>query len=161
MITRKARTVVAITLLFAGCVSSNIPKELADEIPKGAKAIKLYSVATPEELYRSIFRKLAADGFSIENENQEMGTLSTGYKDVGQQTALRINVFVDEAAAGSVALFRGEWAVTSSMATAYGGGGTSADAAEWGKTGRPSVAFGAMALFVEQIPASKVEYLQS
>jgi hypothetical protein len=145
---------------WLSCVSaSNVPNELGTVIPDGSNCVAIHSTASPDTLYRAVYRALAADGFSIESHEAEMGTLTTGYKDVGQYTVLRINVFIDSSPGGSVAYLRGQWAVTTSFATAMGSGGATAEEAVWGKTGRPSVAFGEMANFAEKVTHVRIDYI--
>ena len=153
-------------ITFISCVTtSNIPTEVSSEIPDDANAIKLYSNESSSNFYKTIYKTLASKGFSISQENSDMGTISTGFKDIEQGTTLKINVFVEEAESGSVATLRGLWGVTSSTAaglTAATGsnlGGSSAEAANWGKSGRPKVAFGEMAVIANEIDHEQLEYL--
>lgn len=159
-------TLTLFALLLTSCVTtSNIPTEVSSEIPDEANAIELYSTESPSDFYKTIYQHLASEGFSISQENSEMGTLSTGFKEVGQETTLKINVFVEKNNNGSKATLRGSWNVTSSMgagitaATGASLGGTSAERASWDQSGRPKVAFGEMVVIAKDIRHQKIEYI--
>jgi len=155
-----------IAILLTSCVTtSNIPTNISSQIPDDANAIKLYSNGSSSNFYKTIYKSLAKRGFSISQENEEMGTLSTGFKDIDQGTTLKINVFVEKNDNGSVATLRGLWGLTSSMgagltaATGSSLGGTSAESANWGKTGRPKVAFGQLSVIANDIDHEKLKYI--
>ena len=154
-----------VPLLLAGCVTtSNVPTEITEAIPRDARVIKLYSDQRPAEYYRTIYRALAGQGFSMRQENADMGTFSTDFKEIGQETTLRINAFLEESPTGSVAPLRGQWGVTASMgaglSAAMGAnlGGTSAEDADWGDSDRPKAAFREMAVIASSIPHQRLEY---
>jgi hypothetical protein len=161
------RTSIFLLLTFVvSCVSTkNIPTSISSEIPDDANAIKLYSNNPASKFYSDVYKTLAQKGFSFTQENKDMGTISTNFKDIGQGTTLKINVFVDKSDTGSVATLRGAWGVTSSFgaglsaATGSSLGGTSAEEANWGKSGRPKVAFGEMAVIAKEIDHNQLEYL--
>lgn len=155
-----------VLLIALSCVStSNIPTEISYEIPDNANVIQLYSSDSPSDFYRTIYRSLASKGFSFAQENADMGTFSTEFKDIGQGTVLKINAFIEESDNGSIAKLRGSWGVTASMgagitaATGSSLGGTSAEEANWGKSGRYKVAFGEMAVIANKIDNVRIEYL--
>lgn len=157
---------VVSAIFLTSCVTtSNIPTEVSSEIPDDANAIELYSNESSSDFYKTIYQHLASEGFSISQENSEMGTLSTGFKEVGQETTLKIDVFVEKNNNGSKATLRGSWNVTSSMgagitaATGASLGGTSAERASWDQSGRPKVAFGEMAVIAKDIKHQKIEYI--
>lgn len=157
---------IGFAIFLTSCVTtSNIPTEVSSEIPDEANAIELYSTESPSDFYKTIYQHLASEGFSISQENSEMGTLSTGFKEVGQETTLKIDVFVEKFDNGSKATLRGSWNVTSSMgagitaATGASLGGTSAERASWDQSGRPKVAFGEMAVIAKDIEHQKLEYI--
>lgn len=159
-------TFVLFALIFTSCVTtSNIPTEVFSEIPDDANAIELYSNESSSDFYKTIYQHLASEGFSISQENNEMGTFSTGFKEVGQETTLKIDVFVEKNDNGSKATLRGSWNVTSSMgagitaATGASLGGTSAESASWDQSGRPKVAFGEMTVIAKEIEHNQLEYL--
>ncbi|MFD2531789.1 hypothetical protein [Gracilimonas halophila] len=159
-------TFILFALILTSCVTtSNIPTEVSSEIPDDANAIELYSTESPSDFYKTIYQHLASEGFSISQENSEMGTFSTGFKEVGQETTLKIDVFVEKDNNGSKATLRGSWNVTSSMgagitaATGASLGGTSAERASWDQSGRPKVAFGEMAVIAKEIEYQKLEYI--
>lgn len=159
-------TFVLFALLFTSCVTtSNIPIEVSSEIPDDANAIELYSNETSADFYETIYKHLASKGFSISQENSDMGTLSTEFKEIGQETTLKMDVFVEESENGSKATLRGSWGVTTSMgagitaATGSSLGGTSAERASWDQSGRPKVAFGEMAVIANDIEHQQLEYI--
>tara|TARA_R110002124_G_scaffold46903_2_gene140216 strand:- start:343 stop:807 length:465 start_codon:yes stop_codon:yes gene_type:complete len=152
--------------MIVSCVSTkNIPTNISSEIPDDANAIKLYSDNSASKLYSDIYKSLAQKGFSFAQENKDMGTISTDFKDIEQGTTLKINVFVEESDDGSIATLRGAWGVTSSFgagltaATGSSLGGTSAEEANWGKSGRPKVAFGELAVIANDINHKRLEYV--
>jgi len=152
-------------IITVSCATtSNIPTEITSQIVDNSNVIKLYSSNPPSDFYRTIYRSLASQGFSFAQENAEMGTFSTDFKEIGQGTVLRINLFIEEFENGSVATFRGLWNVTASMgfgiSAATGGSlGGSAEEANWGKSGRPKIAFGEMAVIANNIDHVRIEYL--
>ncbi len=159
--------IVLLTVLVQGCVSAaHLPQELRDQIPKEANAIQVYSEESPTAYYDKIYRHFASQGFVISQENREMGTLATEFKDIGQGTTLKVNVFVEHHEGFTVATFRGQWGVTTTMAAGLSAGlgtnlgGSTADSAAWDKTGRPKVAFGELALLVNKIEHIKLEYVK-
>lgn len=159
------RMLLLMTLLLAGCVStSNVPDEIASGITSDARAIALYSDESPNDYYRAIYRSLAARGYAFEQENQDMGTMSTAFKEIGQGTTLKINIFVDEAEGGSMAMLRGQWGVTAEMAAGLSGGfgtsvaGGAANDAKWNDIGRPKAAFGELAVIANDLPHTNLEY---
>lgn len=152
-------------IITVSCVTtSNIPSEISSQITDNANVIKIYSSTPPSDFYRTSYRSIASQGFSFAQENDEMGTFSTEFKEIGQGTALRINVFIEESESGSIAILRGLWNVTAStgfgIAAATGGSlGGSAEEANWGKSGRPKIAFGEMAVIANNIDNMRIEYL--
>ena len=98
-------------------------------------------------------------------QHQNCTVISTDFKDIEQGTTLKINVFVEESDDGSIATLRGAWGVTSSFgagltaATGSSLGGTSAEEANWGKSGRPKVAFGELAVIANDINHKRLEYV--
>src|SRR5680860_798897 len=109
------RTLIFLFLtIIVSCVSTkNIPTNISSEIPDDANVIKLYSDNSASKLYSDIYKSLAQKGFSFAQENKDMGTISTDFKDIEQGTTLKINVFVEESDDGSIATLRGAWGVTS------------------------------------------------
>jgi hypothetical protein len=154
-------------LFLGGCVTtSNVPTDIADDIPEDARSIRLYSNQNPAEYYRIIYQSFVRSGFSIAQENGEMGTFSTDFKEIGQGTTLRINVFVEETTSGSVATMRGQWGLTATMAAGFSAAlgastaGATEEEANWGSSGRPRSAFGAMAVLAADIPHTRLEYVE-
>lgn len=151
-------------LLFSACVTTDIPDDLAGEIPDGATAIEVTSSQTPSDYYRTLFRELRRNGFTISEDNAEMLSMTTGFREVGQETTLQVSVFVEESPSGSRAVIRGRWGITTTMAAAAsaatGGSvsGGSAERAEWDGSGRSKAAFGEMAEIVRGFPHQDLEY---
>ncbi len=107
---------LCVALSVSACVSaSTVPPELARTIPSNARAIRLFSDQPTAEYYRTVYRSLVAQGFGIAQENPQMGTLSTQTKDIGQNTLLKLTVYVQDTTDGAVATLRGQWEVTAEM----------------------------------------------
>jgi hypothetical protein len=162
---KAVRVILILCLFILSCVSlSHIPREITQDIPKGSKLIKLYSGDSVEAYFKRIYRALAAAGFSIKQENKEMGTLSTDFKDIGQGTTLKIVAYIEEYNSGSVATLRGEWGITSSTAAGLSAGfgvevgGSTAEEAVWSGSGRPKLAFGELAVIANRIEHERIEY---
>ena len=157
-------------LTFTGCVSASqtVDESVASEIPEGANVINLYSDMEPAKYYDTIYSQLAREGYEIAASDDERLTLSTGPRDVGQETTLALRLFVEEAAASearSRAMLRGRWGVSGTFAAGMSAGfGAGIDQnvgepAEWKQSNRAGVAFGAMAQFVSELPHQSVEYV--
>jgi hypothetical protein len=151
---------------FIGCVSTtHLPQEFRESIPKKARAIRIYSQVDSQKYFKVIYKHLASAGFSIANENAEMGTLSTDFKDIDQGTTLRVIVLVEDYDGGAIATLRGQWGITASTAAAMSAGfktnigGSTAEDAHWDGVGRPKLAFGELALIASNIDHEKLEYL--
>lgn len=154
-----------LVLVFGGCVSASsvVSPEVADDIPDGADVIQIESNESPDELYRSIYQALAADGFEIAESNEGMGTLSTSYRDIGQSTTLKVVVDVRDRTDGATGVLRGQWGVTGDFATSLSAGVGAAvsqegSTARWGEMGRSSVAFGYLAELVNQELNGRITY---
>ena len=153
--TRVAFTPLCLVLGLAACVTaSTVPPELARTIPNDARAIRLFSDQSPADYYQTVYRSLVSRGFGIAQENQQMGTLTTQTKDIGQETLLKLIVYVQDTAGNSVATLRGQWEVTAAML--FTGG---ASEAHWGGAGRAKRAFGEMAVIANVIPHTRTEYI--
>lgn len=152
-------------LLLTGCISSTLPPDIASTVPARARVVQLFSDSTPTAFYRMVYRGLAAQGYTVTTGNEAMGTLTTDFKDVGQETTLRITVLVTPTDSGSSAILRGHWGITATTAAAMSAGfgisvaGGSAEDADWGSSGRPKVAFGEMVIVARQIPHARIGYL--
>lgn len=149
-------------LLIFSCVApKNIPNEISSKIPPDSKGIELYSNKTPDEFYGLIYNAILKNNYSIDQDNEKRKNLSTNFKGIGQETTLRINLFVEKTQNGSLATLRGDYGVSSAVAAAVGG--TDKDnlgSAEWRKnSGRPQVAFGELAIFANKIEHTKLKYL--
>src|SRR2546430_10240932 len=95
--TRLTLRILGIILGVAACVtSSSVPPEIAQTIPSDARAIRLYSDQAAADFYRTVYQSVVARGFGIAQANQQMGTVSTQAKDIGQETTLRLIVFVQD-----------------------------------------------------------------
>jgi len=153
-----------ILFLASGCVTSKIPDPVASEIPEGSTEIVLQSDSSAGSYYDVVYRGLAREGFSFENQDDDRRTLTTGFREVGQETALQISVFVEEMGNGSQAILRGKWGLTNTMSAGVSAGvganvsGGSAEQAAWGERGRPEVAFGEMVMIAREIPHSELVY---
>ena len=161
----KKYIIPTVLVVLTACVSSTtVAPEIANQIPPDANIINVSSELTKGELYTVIYRNLAQKGFSFTTENQEMGTLTTGFKDIGQGTVLSMNIFIDDTDEGSRAIVRGSWHVTASTGfglSAMSGGasaGQTGERADWGSSGRPKLAFGEMAVIMNSLQNVRVEY---
>lgn len=160
------RAMILSLLLLAGCVSASqmVAPEVAESIPPNAEVIRVYSTLPASDLYTTLYRSLALEGYEITSSNDQMRTLSTGYRDIGQYTTLKVNALVEQAESGSVAVLRGMWGVTGSFASglsAATGASVGADVGEparWTKNNRAGVAFGVLATFAESLPHERIEY---
>jgi hypothetical protein len=155
-----------LALGVSACVNTaNVPSGLAQAIPSDARAVRLYSNQPAADYYRVIYQSVAARGFAIAQENQQMGTFSTQPRDIGQETTLKVTVFVQDTSGGSVATLRGQWGVTAAMAAGLSAGfganpaGGTADEAHWKGSGRPKTAFGELAVIADAISHTRIEYL--
>jgi len=162
---RYAVLLIAI-LLLTGCVStsSTVSDKVAEDIPEGATSVVVTSTSSPGTLYESLYQTLTTNGYPIQDSNNEMRTVTTGFKEVGQETTLSINATVQEHESGARAVLRGQWGVTGSMAAglsaATGGsvGKNVGETAEWKPRNRAGVAFGALASFAQELPHKAIEY---
>lgn len=156
--------IASLIISVSSCVTtSNVPADVAHDIPKGATAVVVHSQVSPAELYRSIHRQLASTGYEVTEHNDEMGTLSTGYRDAGQETMVKAIVYVSDDPGGSTATIRGQWTVSGSFASSLGAGlgvavSNGANPAKW-SMGRPAVAFGELVTLAKLLPQVRVEYL--
>ena len=152
-------------LALEACVTANIPQSVADLIPENATAIRLYAEQAPAEYFTALYRSIATEGFRMAQSDNAMGTLATEAKDIGQGTTLRLDLVLSASGGGSVAVLRGEWGFTATMAFAFSGAlgastaGGGAEAADWGKTGRPRAAFGELAMIASRLPHARLEYV--
>jgi hypothetical protein len=147
--------IVCVALSITACVSaSTVPSELARTIPNDARAIRLFSDQPAATYYQTVYRSLVARGFGIAQENAQMGTLSTQTKDIGQNTLLKVTVYVQDTTGGAVATLHGQWEVTAEML--FTGG---ASEARWGSMGRSKRAFGEMAVIANEVPHTRIEYV--
>jgi hypothetical protein len=160
-------TLLTLAFLFlAGCVStsSTVSDEVASEIPDGATAVVVTSTSSPGTLYEKLYQNLTTQGYPIQDSNNEMRTVTTGFKEVGQETTLSVNATVQQYENGARAVLRGQWGVTGSMAaglsSATGGlvGKNVGETAEWKPRNRAGVAFGALASFSQRLPHNGIEY---
>jgi len=155
-----------VSLLLVGCVStsSTVSEEVAQDIPEGATEVVITSSERPSAFYKGLYQRLTTKGYPIEDSNNEMQTLTTGFKEVAQETTLSINATVQETSGGSRAVLRGRWGVTGSfaagMSSATGGavGKNVGETAEWKPRNRAGVAFGAMASLAQEVPHNGIEY---
>ena len=105
----RAMLYIGSAIAFSGCVTtSGVPADVSQAIPSDARAVRIYSDQPPATFYRGIYQAIAAAGYSIAQENEQMGTLSTQPKDIGQETTLRIGVFVQDTTGGSMGTLRGQ-----------------------------------------------------
>jgi hypothetical protein len=158
--------VAALCLLLAGCVNAGagLSPETQEQIPDGANVIRLTSDRAPSEYYDALYQELARKGYEITQSDEEQNTLSTAPKASGQETTLALRLFVDEREGGSVALLRGRWGVSGSMAAGMGaavGAGMDKNIGEpavWKQRNRAGVAFGQLVKTAQDLPHQQISY---
>ena len=162
---------LAFLIMLSGCVSARttIPADVADQIPLDANVIRLYSDTAPSDFYRSLYRETVARGYEIAESNNEMLTFSTAYRNTVQETTVALSIFVADRDGGSMAIMRGRWGVSASVAGALGATfGTSVEKevgemAKWKPRERSGIAFGQIAVLADQIAHNldaRLEYAQ-
>lgn len=169
------RATAWLTLSGAACVHPRAPvpaapPEIAQAIPPGARAVRIYSDLPPAGYYRTVYRALQDRGFEVYwyNENEPKRTLRTEFKEFSL-TTLRLDLVVEAAPGGSVAILRGQWRdsdysnTIENIALEAGGYGhlkrnhaTTHDAI-WKRRSR--YAFGEMAVIANALPHTRVEYV--
>jgi len=146
------------------------PLEIAQDIPPGARAVRIYSDLPPAGYYRTVYRALQDRGFEVYwyNEDEKERALTTEFKDF-PLTTLRIDLVVEAAPGGSVAILRGQWRdsdysnTIENIALEAGGLGSlkknhaSTHDAMW--KGRSRYAFGEVAVIANKLPHTRVEYV--
>jgi hypothetical protein len=169
------RATALLALGGAACVHPRAPVpaaplEIAQAIPQGARAVRVYSDQSPAEYYRTVYRALGGRGFVVQwwNEDQRRRTFSTDFKDF-PLTTLRLHLVVEAAPGGSVGTLRGEWRDSDysnsieNIALEAGGLGSlkknhaPTHDAMW--KGQSRYAFGEMAVIANALPHTRVEYV--
>ena len=87
------RTLITFGLCFllASCaISIGLPQETIDQIPAGANRVDLYSDLSVNDLNTQFKEFLAANEYTVTEENEATRRVETSYKDIGQRTSLRI-----------------------------------------------------------------------
>ena len=159
---------IVIMFLFISCVTTNtlISPEISQQIPKKATKIILNSNAPADSLFKEIYKTLVIEGYGINNSNNEMLSISTNEKDVGGDTFLRINAFVESIGSTSKATFTGQWkygSATQSFQQALVGYSTnpSWQSAMWLEShSKYSIAFAGIVKVVNKVNYAKIEYEQ-
>jgi hypothetical protein len=169
------RATAWLTLSGAACVHPRAPvpaapPEIAQAIPPGARAVRIYSDLPPAGYYRTVYRALQDRGFEVYwyNENEPKRTLRTEFKEFSL-TTLRLDLVVEAAPGGSVAILRGQWRdsdysnTIENIALEAGGYGhlkrnhAATHDAIWKRRSR--YAFGEMAVIANALPHTRVEYV--
>jgi len=169
------RATALLALGGAACVHPRAPVpaaplEIAQAIPLGARAVRVYSDLPPAGYYRTVYRALVDRGFDIYwyNEDEKERALTTEFKDF-PLTTLRIDLVVEAAPGGSVAILRGQWRdsdysnTIENIALEAGGYGNlkrnhaATHDAIWKRRSR--YAFGEMAVIANTLPHTRVEYV--
>ena len=158
------RFFVLVMAVAVGCVSAHgiLPLQVEQSIPNDAKAVELHSTSPPDKYFRTVYQKLLEEGYSIEHDNQDMGTLTTGFKDIEQETILQISAFVKGEEGGSVATLRGKWGASASMRAGFsasmGMDASGTGDVKWGGMGRPGLGFASMVKTAMAIPHDSLRY---
>jgi hypothetical protein len=156
----------SIPLLMVGCVSSSkmVSSDLEGEIPEEATEVIITSEDSPDRLYEKVYQALAQKGYPIQDSNNQMRSVTTGFKEIGQSTTLAVNASVTQADVGAEAVLTGRWGVTGSFATGLSAG-TSAEVdknvgepAKWVPRERAGVAFGALAELAKGISSDGLSF---
>jgi hypothetical protein len=159
---------LVLCLLLTGCVNAGagLSPETQEQIPDGANVIRLTSDRAPSEYYDALYQELARKGYEITQSDEEQNTLSTAPKTSGQETTLALRLFIDErdSEGGSLALLRGRWGVSGSMAAGMGaafGAGMDKNMGEpavWKQNHRAGVAFGQLVKTAQDLPHQQISY---
>jgi hypothetical protein len=166
MLRSTAVTLSLALLLLAGCVSSGttVSSEVENEIPEGATSVVVQSTSSPEQLYTSVYQTLTEKGYPIQHSNDEMRSVTTEFKEVGQATTLSVSASVHETDTGATLRLQGRWGVTGSFAAGMSAA-TAADVdknvgqpAKWKPKNRAGVAFGALASLAQEVPHQGIRY---
>ncbi|MCK5766628.1 MAG: hypothetical protein KAH26_11630 [Bacteroidales bacterium] len=145
-------TIVFIVLL-SGCVTPNalLTPEERGVIPKGATKVITQTDKYGSDLFDFVYSTLIADGFRIDESNEDQGYISTQGKEIEQETMIRFSIVIID----STAQFTVQWNVTAAMQAGlnagFSGSGSGWSEANWGDTGRPSLAFAYMYKYAEKI----------
>lgn len=163
----KRLAILLMLLGLGGCGSSRVIDAVTDSIPENANRVRLYSALPPKELYKEVQRGLLEQGYRISDTKEDLLYLGTEAKEVGEQTLLRMNLFVKPAGTGSVLSAQGEWDAALSFGVYSGGLMANANkaafqVASWNRSAfgqRPTHAFAAMLQALKKIQHDKVECL--
>ena len=165
-----SRVIILVMFIFLiiGCVTTNtlISPEISQQIPQKSTKIIVQSNTTADSLFKEIYKILIVEGYGISNSNNEMLSISTNEKDVGGDTFLRINVFVENENSKSKAILTGQWkfgTATQSFQQALVGYSTdpSWSSAIWlDSYSKCSMAFAGIVKIAQQIKNTNIEYEQ-
>ena len=144
---------LALSLLIAGCASSGMSTERQSEIPDGANAVVLESEKPPDQLYRAAYRHLRQSGFSMDESNEEMRSLTTAQNNAGEsKLPITIDLFVEEKGSGSELTARADVLISSSLGWA--------DARMAASNAKVTVAYEELVLLMEEIPHQTLQYVE-
>lgn len=174
-------------------VAEDLEDDVTASIPEGAYAIKIYSGSPATEAFEAAGKALLDRGFNVYRSNPDQLTLTTEYADVGENTALAIDLFAHHTPGGSVVRLQGDYGEPTSKQ--YGSaapqgaapsdsvtiaqtdnvdeegteqtilgveaGRREAENATWGSIfERSSIAFGALAMLVEEMDEIERDSIQ-
>ena len=140
---RRLSIVLFLLALVTGCASTSGTQ---DDIPEGAKEIRVFSEEQPDAMFDILRRHLAAHDYEMEEEDDGDRTLETGFRDVGQGTQLKVRAEVQEAADGSVTVLHAHWASL--------GDSEAVEQAAWYPRDASSFAFGELVDIAKALPGS-------
>lgn len=154
----KKALVFIIAVAITGCVNSRdiIDQSAVEHIERGSTVMVYHYPGSRSALYDEIYDALLADGFRIDQENEERGSITTEGKSIGQSTKLRMQIYIEELAQDSAqATFRPEYRPgqdAEMQAEVFSGiqMDTQFKPATWGDSGRPERAYAYTYKFIQQ-----------
>jgi len=151
-------------ILLVGCVSAS--EELTagqkESIPYEASVVTIKSDVTPDLLYNKIYQELGMRGWGFQSSDPQR-SITTTAKPVGQETTLKVQVYIHQEEGDTIAKLRGAWGVTSSMAAGISAGtgasfsGGATNKAKW-TMGRPKRAFSMLVDIAHSAAVGNVSY---
>ncbi|MEZ4702257.1 MAG: hypothetical protein R2834_18125 [Rhodothermales bacterium] len=153
-------------LFLAGCATSAppLPEELAAAIPPGSNTIVVHSDLSLDEIFAEARRHLIGKGFDFVRYSTEMHLMATDQVEIGQSTALRIVLQAGSMGDASQVEAAGFWANVSAQSMMNSGPGSTGEMEHWEQavwqgSERATLAFGQLALILNDLPHTQVLYL--
>lgn len=109
----KSIILVLLSLLFISCATlsnvSSLNKKELDRIPIGAEKVIIKSDLDKESAFNMLLKILGREGWVIDKMLKENFSITTDSKNIGEDTHLRMNMFVDEKNSSTEIIIRGDW----------------------------------------------------